>query len=336
MKNLLTLLIGLAFSYTGFAQSCLPEGITFYSQSEIDNFQTNYPNCTQVEGGIQITGNGITNLDGLSNITSIGGNLYLGDYDYGGIPFLTSLSGLNGLLYIGGGIHIYECDQLTDLTGLDNITTLGTHLWIEHNSNLTSLNGLENLVYIGGQIQITYNDALASLSGLDSLTHIGSHLVVCDNPNLISIESLKNIDAASIDGLAIYENSSLPYCAVKSICEFLADPKGYVLIHDNDKGCNSQEQIEAACKVGVDDNIKPECQVHIYPSPSTTAITIALTAAPVNSTTLSIYNINTQQVILRHITELTTVLDIGTLPSGVYFARVTTDRTVMVSRFIKQ
>jgi len=55
-----------------FSQPCLPEGITFSTQEQIDNFQTNYPNCTEIEGGVMITGNDITNLDGLSVITSIG------------------------------------------------------------------------------------------------------------------------------------------------------------------------------------------------------------------------------------------------------------------------
>lgn len=31
------------------AQPCLPEGITFITQTETDDFQTNYPNCTEIE-----------------------------------------------------------------------------------------------------------------------------------------------------------------------------------------------------------------------------------------------------------------------------------------------
>ena len=33
---------------------CLPEGITFSTQAEIDNFQTNYPGCTEIEGDVVI------------------------------------------------------------------------------------------------------------------------------------------------------------------------------------------------------------------------------------------------------------------------------------------
>ena len=33
---------------------CLPEGITFTTQEQIDNFQTNYPGCTEIEGDVYI------------------------------------------------------------------------------------------------------------------------------------------------------------------------------------------------------------------------------------------------------------------------------------------
>lgn len=54
------------------AQPCLPNGITFNTQTQIDSFQIIYPNCTEIEGGVVIEGNDITNLDGLNVITSIG------------------------------------------------------------------------------------------------------------------------------------------------------------------------------------------------------------------------------------------------------------------------
>jgi hypothetical protein len=60
---------------SGPAQSCLPEGITFNRQSQIDSFQVNYPGCTEIEGDVTITGNIIYDLNGLNVLTSIGGNL---------------------------------------------------------------------------------------------------------------------------------------------------------------------------------------------------------------------------------------------------------------------
>jgi len=50
------------------AQTCLPNGIIFSSQQQIDDFAANFPDCTHIEGDvlIQETVNGnITNLFGL-------------------------------------------------------------------------------------------------------------------------------------------------------------------------------------------------------------------------------------------------------------------------------
>lgn len=76
MKKL-TLLIGLAFivQVMVYSQSCLPDGITFTSQEQIDNFQNNYPNCTEIEGDVTISGYDISNLNGLYVVTTVGGGL---------------------------------------------------------------------------------------------------------------------------------------------------------------------------------------------------------------------------------------------------------------------
>ncbi len=74
MKKL-TLFIFLAFiiQATAFSQprlndavgqACLPEGITFTTQAQIDNFQTSHPNCTEIEGYVTIFGDDINNLQG--------------------------------------------------------------------------------------------------------------------------------------------------------------------------------------------------------------------------------------------------------------------------------
>jgi hypothetical protein len=51
---------------------------------------------------------------------------------------------------------------------------------------------------------------------------------------------------------------------------------------------------------------------------------------------LSIMNLNGQQLITCQINESNTTIDISTLPSSVYFVRLTNDRTVEVKKFVKQ
>jgi len=104
MKKFYIILIALIIASGAKAQSaqpcstCLPEGIWFCTQAHIDNFQTNYPDCTEIEGDVSInSGSDITNLNGLIVLTSIGGYLNICCN-----TSLTSLTGLEGLTSIGG------------------------------------------------------------------------------------------------------------------------------------------------------------------------------------------------------------------------------------------
>ncbi|MBU2650714.1 MAG: hypothetical protein KKA81_07255, partial [Bacteroidetes bacterium] len=66
----------LAFLFPPLLQSqhCLPEGITFYTQEQIDLFPSNYPGCTAIDGGVTVTGDFIQNLDSLMGLNTIGGS----------------------------------------------------------------------------------------------------------------------------------------------------------------------------------------------------------------------------------------------------------------------
>src|SRR5690606_41214079 len=82
---------------------CPPGDITLFNQFQVDNFSTNYPGCTELNGGLIINNTNVANLDGLSSLTSIGGNLYLGNNSN-----LTGLDGLTNITSIGGYLFIYN------------------------------------------------------------------------------------------------------------------------------------------------------------------------------------------------------------------------------------
>jgi len=73
----------------------------------------------------------------------------------------------------------------------------------------------------------------------------------------------------------------------------------------------------------------------LYPNPFFDEICIE-TSENQNHSELSIINLDGQQIITRQITEPKTQLDIISLPSGIYFVRVTSERAVQVGKFIKQ
>jgi hypothetical protein len=82
--------------------------------------------------------------------------------------------------------------------------------------------------------------------------------------------------------------------------------------------------------------LKPQGRnITVYPNPATDKITIESSANQTKSQ-LTILNLNGQQVFTCQISEPKTQIDITNLPSGVYFVRLTNDKTVEVGKFIKQ
>jgi subtilisin family serine protease len=207
------------------SQPCLPEGITFETQEQIDNFQTNYPGCTEIEGDVEIDGNNIENLNGLIVLTSIGGSLWIEDDES-----LTSLNGLNNLTFIGGNLRIEVSHELINFTGLEGLTYIGGNFEIRDDFVLSDLTGLDNLASIGGYLSIgpmplggsgpptiNPNTTLTSLTGLNSLTSIGGDLNIYGNDaltNLVALENLTSIGGDLEIGNSLYDdlisgNSSL-------------------------------------------------------------------------------------------------------------------------------
>ncbi|MCC7244209.1 MAG: leucine-rich repeat protein, partial [Saprospiraceae bacterium] len=217
------------------AQNCLPDGIGFYSQSDINNFAANYPGCTHIEGNVYISSNNITNLNGLSQLQSIGGNL-----DISWAPNLTSLQGLSNVTSING-FSMYNT-KVTTLTPLQNLQNL-KYLYIDNpvytpafnslnglqgltsleyitlsNIGITSLNGLQNLTSLK-VINLNYLSALNTLNGISNISHLDR--VSVSNSVLTNLSSLQTI--ATIDTLYLYLNnqltnfSGLAPCVVKNI-----------------------------------------------------------------------------------------------------------------------
>src|SRR5690606_27966980 len=82
---------------------------------------------------------------------------------------LTDLDGLSNLTSVGGFLDIHNNSNLTNLDGLSNLTSVGGFLAIYNNSNLTNLNGLSNLTSVGADLVISSNYSLTDISGLQNI-----------------------------------------------------------------------------------------------------------------------------------------------------------------------
>ncbi len=285
-------------------------------------------NLTSVGSYVEISWNqALTSLSGLESLTSIGGYLSINDNH-----LLTSLSPLGNLTSINGGLGIFDDNQLTNLTGLEGLTSISDVLAIGGNPTLTSLTGLNNLTSIGGGIELTTNYNLTDVTGMNNVTSVGGDIRIVANKSMTNLIGFNNINAGSICNLTITDNDMLSNCAVKSICDYLANPNGTVTIQYNFTGCTSQYEVEDACAALLVEPIITESLLTIYPNPTSNKIIIET-----NTTgDLSVLNIGGKQLLQQKITEPKTQLDISTLPSGVYVVRLTNDKTAQVGKFVKQ
>ena len=78
-----------------------------------------------------------------------------------------------------------------------------------------------------------------------------------------------------------------------------------------------------------------ESRLSLYPNPATEKMMVEISDESIGSS-LSIVNIEGQELITRSITEPKTQIDVCTLPNGVYFVRLSNDKTVKVGKVIKQ
>ena len=78
MKKINLFLIAVVLSLSILSRGQCPLGdVNLGSQSDIVEFSQNYPSCTDLDGDLYLSSEKITDVSVLSNITSIGGNLYV-------------------------------------------------------------------------------------------------------------------------------------------------------------------------------------------------------------------------------------------------------------------
>jgi len=206
---------------------CPSGDITLKTQAEIDGFFTVYTNCTELPGRLIISAENpadVNSLEALSQLTSLGNGLIIDN------TAITNLSGLQNLTTTGYNIVITNNSNLISLEGLENISATSSHLKIENNNALTDLSGLNNITQIGESLLIFDNDNLQNLSGLNALTSIGSQLYLKNNINMTSLSGLENLNSIGTD-IRIQGNTSLGSLSALSN---VANISGYIQLTNND------------------------------------------------------------------------------------------------------
>ncbi|KAL3897880.1 MAG: hypothetical protein SGCHY_003118, partial [Lobulomycetales sp.] len=150
-------------------------------------------NLESIELSIDITGTQLTSLSGLDSLREIGDKLFVHSN-----ARLNSLRGAPLLATVVGGVLVYDQALLTDLDGLQSITTLNPSGSVQYpfgvrvyrNKKLTSLNGLQNLRDLGNQLELSQLPLLRNLEGLPAGPITVRNITLIENEALTDISLL--------------------------------------------------------------------------------------------------------------------------------------------------
>jgi hypothetical protein len=291
----------------------LDANLIITSQGEIDDFPSTCQLCDTISGNLIIVGQNIVNLDGLSSIVQVNGNVIIGDSI--GNPNLTSLSGLSNLSSIGGSLSVQNNAALENFSGV-----------------VSSMNAMElsSLTEIGGDLKITHNESLQNLSGLEDLETIGGDLIIEDNISMTSLMGISNLDYQSIQNLYIFNNPELSTCQVQTVCSYIGDPTGVTEIYSNNEDCNSADEVYAICTVGVDE-FSNHIDITLHPNPAKDQLIISSTQLDkINE--VRIFNQLGKEVFYS--TQLDGPLDIAALLPGLYIVQLKVEHGVFSDKLV--
>jgi hypothetical protein len=325
--------------------------------------ETNTNLLTNLQGLNSISGIGgsliiewtdaLHSLDGLNNLQNIGSDLrFTNNYN------LADISALGSMEYLGNDVRISGCTVLNSLDGLQFLDTIHGNLILEQLFELNSFNALENLRWVGKSVKLRSCLRNTLLTGLDSLNYIGNglelsmgaivnldalsqltdigngELSILDCFSLRNIDGIRNINSESISRLQIMGNTRLFHCEVESICGFLQIAPGLAYIGSNRLGCNSVNEINEAC-LSVDSKLTEYSGlVQVFPNPAGNWLTILLPEGT-GAGKLVIYSITGEEISVMDFPGDTKVMNVESLPAGMYIFRLNTHKAVYIGKFVK-
>jgi hypothetical protein len=198
----------------------------------------------------------------------------------------------------------------------------------------TLLTGLDSLNYIGNGLELSMG-AIVNLDALSQLTDIGNgELSILDCFSLRNIDGIRNINSESISRLQIMGNTRLFHCEVESICGFLQISPGLAYIGSNRLGCNSVNEINEAC-LSVDSKLTEYSDlVQVFPNPAGNWLTILLPEGT-GAGKLFIYSITGEEISVMDFSGETKVMNVESLPAGMYIIRLNTHKEIYIGKFVK-
>lgn len=179
-------------------EQCPLGNVNVSTQEEVDNFKILYPNCTIINGSLNIqNSSNITDLNGFSNLTNVISH-----------------------------INIINNTALTNLSSLKSIKQ-AARIYISGNPLLFEVNSFESLEFVD-LIEIASNSKLQYISGFSKVSLI-YEIHILDNPELTDINV--NFQNNFLHVINIKKNNKI--YAINNIAGIAKDIRVYLNIEDN-------------------------------------------------------------------------------------------------------
>jgi hypothetical protein len=334
LHALLLIVLG-TLSYQTFAQ-CPPENVSLSSQTEIIAFLTAYPNCQELNGSLYISSDSVTDISGLSNLTSILGALNLHQTACPELYF-------PNLTEIGGNLSLHQTTCVK--VNLPNLSKVAGNLYFHQNMDLDSV----DVPLLSGSVQSVYfhqnrslkkanlcsidsvyeyvyfneNDSLTDMC-LDQLTNIREYLYINGCNSLTNLNTFSNLVKVD-EYLYIAMNNALSNCS--GICPLLDanGVTGEVNILNNPSPCSSQTEVSTSCSSTNTNGILSKSIYKVYPNPATDVLFIETDLSLKNAEISLIDALGKETTLLIKNTEKGFSLDVSTLAKGLYFLEIEFD-----------
>ena len=237
------------------------------------------------------------------------------------------INGFNNLQRIGNDF-LLESTSIEILDGFERLVTV-KKFRIRNNTKLKTISAFDSLVIVRDSMVIGYNRMLEEISGFSRLTY-PDRIYLRSNDALTDIQCFDAVDTLFLKDLELIDNINLEVCNAKGICEYLNITDKPSIIYNNAPGCNTRQEVLESCivsSVKITNNLN---NPKVYPNPVQTNLYI--TTDSNKNATCTMYN-TSGKIVYKGTAN---VIDMSTMPSGLYFLVSHMDGDTYVNKVIKE
>lgn len=257
-------------------------------------------------------------------------------------------------------LEVQRNDSLKSIDAFHNLVTMQYLIFFE-NPNLDSIYGFDKLQVVKEQLRmsgigvksfdffeqlhsiefqtlvfaigIASNEQLVNLNGLENLFEVSGQVSISANANLLDISSLSNIDPTKVTKLSIAGSPHLSDCVNDFVCEYLRLEKESS-IGSNAPGCNSKEEILAACEILNNSDIEQgDLELVVYPNPATSIVELQIGDVSIAPNYIALYDMSGRTYMMPYVDG--EGYDVASLPSGLYQLLLQRQGKVHAARLMK-